>query len=114
MGDKMASKQDTVDYILGKIQDAGEIYARKMFGEYGVYCDGRMIALIADDQLFIKPTEGGKSFLGDFEEAPPYPGAKSWLLIPEDDWDDSLALSELVRITTAEAPLPKPKKSKKA
>lgn len=108
----MASKQDTVDYIMDKIQSAGEVSARKMFGEYGIYCDGKMIALVADDQLFIKPTEGGKSYLGSFEEAPPYPGAKLWLLIPEDDWDDSLALSELIRITTAEAPLPKPKKSK--
>ncbi len=107
----MASHQETVDFILGKIQSGGAVTVRKMFGEYSLYCEGKMIALVADDQLFVKPTAGGKNYLGSFEEAPPYPGAKNWLLIPEEDWDDSMTLSELIRITTAEAPLPKPKKS---
>lgn len=106
----MATKAETADYLVGQIKSAGEVYARKMFGEYGMYCDGRMIALICDDQLFIKPTVSGRNYLDNVEEAPPYPGSKDWFLIPEDNWDDEVWLSELVRITTAEVPLPKPKK----
>lgn len=108
--DTMATKAETADYLVGQIKSAGEVYARKMFGEYGMYCDGRMIALICDDQLFIKPTVSGRNYLDNVEEAPPYPGSKDWFLIPEDNWDDEVWLSELVRITTAEVPLPKPKK----
>lgn len=108
----MASKQETVDYILGQIQNAGAIRALKMFGEYGIYCDEKMVVLVADDQMYVKPTEAGKAYLGDYEEAPPYPGAKNWLYIPEDNWDDALWLTELIRITTVEVPLPKPKKKK--
>lgn len=111
-GVTMASKQETVDYLLGQIRDAGELRSLRMFGEYGIYCDDKMVALVCDDMLYVKPTEAGRSFLGEVEEAPPYPGAKNWFLIPEDNWDDALWLSELFRITTPEVPLPKKKKGK--
>jgi len=110
----MASKSETIDYLVGQIAGAGIVYARKMFGEYGVYCDEKMIALVCDDQLFIKPTTGGKAYLQEYEEGLPYPGAKPWILIPEDQWDDVLWLTELVRITAAELPPPKPKKPRKS
>ncbi|MBM4400051.1 MAG: TfoX/Sxy family protein [Candidatus Cloacimonetes bacterium] len=110
----MASKSETIDYLIGQIAGAGIVNARKMFGEFGVYCDEKMIALVCDDQLFIKPTAGGKAYLQEYEEGLPYPGAKPWILIPEDQWDDAIWLSELVRITAAELPPPKPKKPKKS
>jgi len=109
----MATKADNVEYLVGQMAGAGFVHARKMFGEYGVYCDERMIALVCDDRLFIKPTQPGKDFLGEYEEGLPYPGAKPWLLIPEDDWDDAELLTELARITAAALPLPKPKAPKK-
>ncbi len=108
----MATKQETMDYILSRIQNAGVVRAKKMFGEYGVYCDEKMVALVADDQLFVKPTVAGKEYLGEPEEAPPYPGAKNWYLIPEDDWDDEMWLSELIRITAPELSVPKKKRPK--
>jgi len=46
-------------------------------------------------------------------EAPPYRGAKPSLLIA-DHIEDSEWLSELVRITTRELPVPKKKKKKKS
>lgn len=60
----MASQQSTVDFILEQIAAAGSVSAKKMFGEYGIYCDGKMVALVCDDQLFIKPTLAGKAFIG--------------------------------------------------
>ena len=84
-----------------------------MFGEYGLYCDGKMFAIVGDDQLFVKPTAGGRAFAPDAEEASPYPGAKPCLLIDADSWDDSDWLSGLVRITVEELPAPKEKVPKK-
>ncbi|MDZ4183104.1 MAG: TfoX/Sxy family protein [Candidatus Cloacimonadaceae bacterium] len=109
----MASRQEIVDHLVQQISGAGDVSAKKMFGEYGVYCDGRMIALVCDDQLFVKPTVAGKEYWGDVEEAPPYPGAKNWFLIPEDDWDDAHRLTSMIRITTQEVPLPQKKKPRK-
>ncbi len=52
----MASSQGTVDFIVEQMASAGTVSARKMFGEYGIYCDGKMVALVCDDRLFVKPT----------------------------------------------------------
>ncbi len=109
----MASDQKFVDYIIDQISGgAGEIVAKKMFGEYGIYSDGKMFGLVCDNKLFIKPTESGRKFIGTIVEAPPYPGAKPSFLI-EDKIEDSAWLSELVRLSVRELPDPKPKKKKK-
>jgi DNA transformation protein and related proteins len=40
---------------------------------------------------------------------PPYPGAKPYYFISGEQWDDAEWLSELIRLTSAELPLPKKK-----
>lgn len=110
----MATDRKTVDYILDQMANAGAVSAKPMFGEYGVYCDGKMVAIVADDQLFIKPTAAGRALAPDAELAPPYPGAKPSLLIEAERWDDADWLANLVRATASELPLPKPKPAKKA
>ena len=108
----MASDKDFLDFIVDQIKNAGNITYLKMFGEYGVYSDGKIFALVCDNKLFFKPTKGGRKFIGNVVEAPPYPGAKNSFLI-EEKLDDSEWLSELVRISVKELPEPKKKKSKK-
>ena len=83
-----------------------------MFGEYGVYANGKMFGLICDNKLFIKPTTSGRDFIKNVLEVPPYPGAKPSFLI-EEKIEDSDWLSELVSITVKELPEPKPKRKKK-
>lgn len=107
----MATDKEFIEFIADQMADAGKIAYRKMFGEYAVYCDGKVVALVCDNKLFVKPTEGGKRFIGDVVEAPPYPGAKMSFLI-EDKFEDSEWLSELISITKNELPEPKPKKKK--
>jgi TfoX/Sxy family transcriptional regulator of competence genes len=85
-----------------------------MFGEFGVYVDGKMVGSVCDDQLFVKPTASGRAHAGPAPEAPPYPGAKPQLLIEADRWDDAEWLAELLRRTAAELPTPKPRKSKRS
>lgn len=106
----MASKQHTADYILEQISGAGTVTAKKMFGEYGIYCDGKIVALVADDQFFLKPTAAGKDFIGAYIEGTPYPGAKPYLLIAGDQWDDHEWLTQLIKLTAAQLPVPIPKK----
>lgn len=87
---------------------AGDITCRKMFGEYGVYCDGKFFACVCDNQFFVKITEAGKEFVPDCETAPPYEGARPYFLIT--DLDDREFLKKLTQITCAALPAPKPKK----
>lgn len=104
----MASSQSTVDYILEQLSGAGHVTARKMFGEYGLYCDSKIFALVCDDELFLKPTDAAKLYIGDYVEKPPFHNApKPYLLI--EDLDDGDWLTGLVQASVAELPLPKPK-----
>ena len=108
----MSTEKSFIDYVTGQMKSAGEITARKMFGEYAVYLDGKVIALVCDNQLFVKPTAPGRAFIGEPTEAPPYSGAKPHFLIDE-QLDDPEWLTELARLTADALPTPKPKKSKK-
>ena len=107
----MASDIEFVDYVVDQIASAGRISYRKMFGEYTLYCDGKVIALVCDNQLYIKPTAAGRAMIGDPVEAPPYPGAKPYYLM-RDGLDDREWISSLVRVTAQALPSPKPKKPK--
>ena len=107
----MASDQNFVDFVIEQIKNAGEITAKKMFGEYGIYANGKIFGLICDNKLFVKPTKSGREFIKYLVESPPYEGAKPSFLI-EDKIEDSDWLSELIRITVKELPEPKIKKKK--
>ncbi len=107
----MASSPEFVRFLCDQLAGAGSIASRKMFGEYGLYCDGKFFALVCDDRLFLKPTEAGRAFLPGCPLAPPYDGAKDHLCFP--DPDDRETLCELARRTCSELPAPKPKKPRK-
>ncbi len=108
----MATKQEFVDFVLSQIENAGIVEAKKMFGEYGLYVNGKLVGLVCDDRLFIKPTVSGRDYIKSVVELPPYDGAKPSFLV-EDGIEDRKWLSELVRITYRELPEPRPKKKKK-
>lgn len=108
----MGSQQSTVDFIVEQIAGAGDVSARKMFGEYAVYCDGKVVALVCDDCLFVKPTDAGRRFIGTVTERPAFPKAKPSFLIAADKWDDADWMADLIRKTWAELPMPKPKKKR--
>jgi DNA transformation protein and related proteins len=107
----MASDASFVEYVCDRIDDAGQISFRKMFGEYAIYCDAKVVALVCDNQLFVKPTTIGRSTIDNVIESPPYPKAKPYFLII-DRLDDREWMSALIRLTASELPLPRPKKSK--
>ena len=106
----MASDLGFVEYVCDQISGAGQVSSRKMFGEYAIYCDGKVVALVCDDRLFVKQTPRGRALIGYVVEAPPYPGAKPHFLI-EDRLDDREWMAELIRVTASELPLLKPKKA---
>ncbi|WP_133135476.1 TfoX/Sxy family protein [Legionella rowbothamii] len=105
----MASTQSTIDFILDQIAGTGKVSAKKMFGEYAIYYNNKVVALVCDDQLFIKPTNAGKAFIKNYVEGTPYPNAKPHLLISADLWDEQEWLSHLIQITALEVPEPRKK-----
>jgi TfoX/Sxy family transcriptional regulator of competence genes len=104
----MASSTDIVQYIVDQVGLGRRLSSKKMFGEFALYLDGKIVALVCDDQLFLKPTDQAKVFLGKVNLAPPYPGAKDYLLLAG-ELDDPDRLREAVLITAKALPESKPK-----
>ncbi|MEJ5965375.1 TfoX/Sxy family protein [Flavonifractor porci] len=93
----MASHKDFVDYVAEQLREAGAIRSRKMFGEYGLYCDEVFFAVICDDQLFVKITPAGEEAFSDLPKAPPYKGAKDSFLV--ENVEDRELMTALTRLT---------------
>jgi DNA transformation protein len=109
----MSTSPSTIEFILDQLSNLSEVRARKMFGEYALYHQAKVVALVCDDQLFVKITEPGKAFVAErYVEGSPYPGAKPAMLIAGDELDDAEWLVKLVKITASALPEPKPKRSK--
>lgn len=106
----MASNPSFVQYIADQCAGAGEIITKKMFGDYAIYCDGKIFGLICDDCFFLKPTDAVKPLLRAVEMLPPYDGAKDYFFISDVDDHDYLAL--IVSETCKALPEPKLKKRK--
>ena len=104
----MATRADTVQYIADQAGLGRRLEFRKMFGEYALYVDGKVTALVCDDQLFLKPTAEGRRFLGAVTEVAPYPGAKPHFLLAG-ELEDPEQLAKALDITAAALPVPKPK-----
>ncbi|MBT8144115.1 MAG: TfoX/Sxy family protein [Gammaproteobacteria bacterium] len=104
----MANDPDFIDFICDQIGDECEISYRHMFGGTTLYSKGKVVALICANQLFVKPTEAGRSHIGDVTEAPAYEGSKNFFLVG-DEIDDTEWLTELIAVTERELPRPRPR-----
>ncbi len=61
----MAVSSQYKAFVCELLSGLGPITARNMFGGAGLYCDGVMFALIAEDSLYIKVDEPMKMALAD-------------------------------------------------
>ena len=109
----MATDQDFVDYLVDQMGGPERMTARKMFGEFALYSRGKVVALVCDNQLFVKPSEAGRAFIGQPDEALPYPGAKPWFLIA-DRHDDREWITRLIEITAEALPVATKRKTARA
>jgi DNA transformation protein len=60
----MATRSEFVDYLLEQLAPLGDVSARGMFGGWGIYHEGRMFALVADDTVYFKVDDANRT---DFE-----------------------------------------------
>ena len=105
----MTTEQAFVEYIQAQSGLGSELSYKKMFGEYALYLHGKVVAFACDNQLFVKPTEAGRSLLGKkVSEHPPYPGAKPYFRI-DDEMEDRELLQRLLHTTAQALPPPKAK-----
>lgn len=106
----MATSGQTIEYLLENLTDIPTIRTRKMFGEYAVYVDDKVVGFVCDDRLLLKITNAGKELVRTQATGKPYPGAKDYYHIDENDWDDREYMTQLIVATADSLLKPKPKK----
>ena len=106
----MSTSAATIDHILDTLSPL-PLSSRKMFGEYALYLDGKTVAFVCDDTLFIKPTPGALALLPDTERGPAYPGSKDYI-IGSEVLDDPDLCTRVLRVVAEDTPMPKPKTKK--
>ena len=107
----MATERSFVDYVTEVAGLGSRLTYKKLFGEYALYLDGKVVAFACDNSLFIKPSQAVSTLAPDLPKGPPYPEAKDYP-IADELLDDPEALRRLIEETAALMPLPKPKKTR--
>ncbi len=105
----MSQDKGFVDDVLERLYPL-DVRSRAMFGSYGVYCDGKFVMIIGDDQLYLKRSDAAPALLEGTELTPPFEGATDWHLVPDDLLHDRDWLRDAVQAIADALPTPKPKR----
>jgi DNA transformation protein len=57
----MTGESEFVGFVIESLRPLGPVAARRMFGGHGIFMDGVMFGLIADDQLYLKVDDGNRT-----------------------------------------------------
>jgi DNA transformation protein and related proteins len=57
----MPADSEFVGFVVESLRQLGPVGARRMFGGHGIFMNGLMFALIADDQLYLKVDDGNRA-----------------------------------------------------
>ncbi|MEP6480593.1 MAG: TfoX/Sxy family protein [Rhodoglobus sp.] len=107
----MSSSSDTASYIEDQLGDL-DIRTGKMFGEYAIYCDNKVVGFITDDTLMIKPSPVDPAVLVGTVPGHAYPGSKLYHSVPGDLLENREWLQRAIQATADALPAPAPKKPK--
>ena len=100
----MANSPATVAYVQQRLPPP-RFALKPMFGEHALYAEGKVVALVCDDRVFVKVHEATEDLAGS-ELAPPYPGAKDHYVVEEGRLADPAFAKLLLGLAKA---LPAPK-----
>lgn len=109
----MATQLEFVRYVVEQAGLGERLTYRKMFGEYALYVDGKVVAFACDGSLFVKPSKATDALAPDLPRRAPYPGAKDHP-VADELLDDAEALRRLLVETARLMPEPKPKTPRRA
>jgi hypothetical protein len=92
----VATQKATIEFLLGKLREPKRIVARPMFGEYALYADDKVVALVCDDRLFLKILPASRALESLCEKGEPYPRAKLHYIVEEGQLSTVPALSAIL------------------
>ena len=107
----MATTPDFIAYVAEQADLPGRLSHRKMFGEYALYVDGKVVALVCNNEVYLKSSEAVLQRVQRPVMGSPYPGAKAHLQMNE--WLEDRSFFQSLLLATAQAlPAPQAKSPK--
>ncbi|MFC7518661.1 TfoX/Sxy family protein [Herbaspirillum sp. GCM10030257] len=108
----MGTDLNYIQYVVEQVGLGSRLTHKKMFGEYALYVDGKVVAFVCDNSLFVKPSQAAVKLTPHLPQRAPYPGARNYP-VADELLDDSDSLRRLILETAVLMPEPKPKASRK-
>ena len=99
----MASDPAFCDDVTDRLTPMGLVMGKRMFGGFGVFMDGLMFGLIADDALYLKVDDGNRAALETAGMEPfsymrkGKPASLGYWAVPADVFDDPDGLLDWAR-----------------
>jgi TfoX/Sxy family transcriptional regulator of competence genes len=103
----MSTSKDTIRYILDALHNNPRFHTRAMFGEYALYADGKVVALVCDDLLYVKMCPASYALEKECERDSPYPGAKPHYVISEEQLVNLTQLPSILFAVASSLPIKK-------
>ena len=94
----MKVSADFLNYAMDRLSFIDNIRSRAMFGGYGIFHEGLMFALIADDTLYFKVDESNRDIY-EKAESQPFPHGISYWEVPADVLEDKNRLGEWAKMS---------------
>lgn len=107
----MATQLSFVEYVAEVARLEGSLTCKRMFGEYALYLDGKVVAFACDNSLFIKASPETAALTASLPQRPPYPEAKPYP-VADELLDEPERLRALLLATERAMPAPKAKTAK--
>ncbi len=100
----MAVSEDFLEYMLDQLSTWGGVTHRRMFGGAGLYRDGKMFGLIADDVAYLKVDDSNRErFIqagsGPFKPYPDKPNTMSYYEVPAEVLENPSELIEWTKLS---------------
>jgi TfoX/Sxy family transcriptional regulator of competence genes len=105
----MSTQKETVEYILDALGSSPRFTVRAMFGEYALYADKKVVALICDDQLYVKILPESEVLGNVCDVDAPYKGARPHYVVEESQLTRIENLPDILLAISASLPMPKKK-----
>jgi DNA transformation protein len=106
----MAAPDSFVDFLRDQLAPLGPVAPRRMFGATGLFCDGVMFGVIAEDALYLRVDDHNRAAFREAEALPPLSYEKqgrvidlSFWRVPDRLFDEPDELADWARAALAAA-----------
>ena len=82
----MVASDGFAEFLKEQLEPLGRISMRRMFGKTGVFCDGAMLGMVADDTFYVRVDEQNRATFAEAASSPPLNYAKGGALIDLAFW----------------------------